>query len=159
MRKKQLQKKLKYDTFTGVFFDKESGKPVGKLNPVDGHMYICIDKNKYRADKLAWLYIHGSWPEHDITHIDGVNTNNWASNLKKKPDMKPRKDNKLGIPGVSWDKRDKKFRAQISKNGVQKNLGNYEQIENAILARYRAEQELNPGSDSLARQYIEKMFM
>ena len=170
MRKKQLQKILKYDIQTGIFYNRKSKKVVGKTDFTSkismiskvrsvGYVWIWIDKNKYRADKLAWLYVYGYWPKHDIIHIDGVNHNNWIDNLKKKSDTRKRKDNKSGIPGVSRDKRDKIWRAQIAINSKQKNLGNYKNFDNAVLARLKAEQINGFPADSPAQRYIQKMFI
>ena len=157
MRKKQLQKILKYDIHSGVFYNRESKKVAGKIDP-DGYVYIWIDKNKHRADKLAWLCVYGCWPKHDIIHIDDVNCNNWIDNLRKPCKLK-RKDNKSGIPGVSRDKRDKRWRAQIAINSKQMNLGNYKNFDNAVLARFKAEHINDFPSDSPAHRYIQKMFL
>lgn len=158
MKKKQLMKILKYEPDTGVFYKRSSGKAVGKFDSSDGYVYIYIGKKKHRADKLAWLYLHGSWPKHDINHRDGVKSNNWASNLEKKKSYKQR-NNKTGITGVSWDKRDKKFRAQIQVDGNLMNLGNYDKIEKAILARHKAEKLNNFPAGTPAENAIKNMFL
>lgn len=47
----------------------------------DGYMYVDIDGVAYRAERLAWLYVHKEDRE-DIIHIDGDITNNRLSNLR-----------------------------------------------------------------------------
>ena len=158
MRKKQLQKILKYNLQTGIFINRKSKNVVGKTD-INGHVQIWIDKNKYRADKLAWLYVYGYWPKHDIIHIDGVNHDNWLSNLKKKLIKKKRKDNKSKVTGVYWDKKNKKWRAQIAPDGKQKSLGSHKDFDNAVLARLKAERINGFPADSLAQRYIQKMFL
>ena len=157
MRKKQLQKILKYDIQTGIFYNLKSKNVTGKTDK-DGFVWVWINKNKYRADKLAWLYVHGSWPKYDIIHVDGVNHHNWISNLKKPLKLK-RKDNKSGVTGVYWSEKDKRWRSQILINNKQKSLGSYKNFDKAVLVRLKAEQNLNLDSGSLAQRYIQKMFL
>ena len=169
VRKKQLQKFLKYDLQTGIFYNRKSKKVVGKTDFIGkvsmtgkitpaGHVWIWVDKNKYRADKLAWLYVYGYWPKHDIIHINGLNHNNWIDNLRKPRKLK-RKDNKSKIPGVYRDKKNKKWRAQIALNNKQKSLGSYKNFDNAVLARFKAEQVNGFPAGSSASRYVKKMFM
>lgn len=48
----------------------------------DGYHYVNVDGVAYRADKLAWLYIHGEWLDCDVIHIDGNRSNNAINNLR-----------------------------------------------------------------------------
>ena len=157
MRRNRILKILRYDPDTGIFTRCKTGKVTGTIYP-DGYVYLQINGNKYRADKVAWFLMKAEWPKHNITHINGVKSDNWMSNLKKERKIR-RKDNRSGIPGVSWDKRDKVWRAQISINGKIKNMGNFKAFDQAVLARFKAEQISNPGSDTPASRYIKKMFM
>ncbi len=150
MNRNQLQKLLEYDSSTGIFTSNETGNVIGLIGK-DGHVGIHIDGVKYKACDLAWLYVCWSWPEYPIIHRDGVKSNNWFDNLKV-PRKILKSNNKLGIPGVSFDKKNKKFRAQICINGKRDNLGSYYIFEQAVLARSKAEPE-----GGLARQYIDKM--
>ena len=52
-----------------------------------------------------------------------------------------RKDNKSNFKGIGWNKRAKKWRARITVNKKQINLGYFINIQEAILARHREEQE------------------
>jgi hypothetical protein len=49
------------------------------------------------------------------------------------------KNNTSGVSGISWSKGRNKFEAQISINGKNKHLGRYINIEDAIIARLKAE--------------------
>src|SRR5260370_40019772 len=43
---------------------------------------IGIDYRRYLAHRLAWFYVHGEWPPHQIDHIDLDKTNNTLVNLR-----------------------------------------------------------------------------
>lgn len=34
------------------------------------------------AHRLAWLYVHGEWPQREIDHKDNVRHHNWIGNLR-----------------------------------------------------------------------------
>lgn len=55
---------------------------------------------------------------------------------------KPSKANKSGTVGVSWDKRRKKWIAQITFQGYNYRLGRYDLIDDAVSARHAAEDAL-----------------
>ncbi len=50
--------------------------------------------------------------------------------------------NKSGYRGVSWNKNEKKWRAQLQNNGKVINLGCYENLEDAALAAREAREKL-----------------
>lgn len=56
--------------------------------------------------------------------------------------MKTFINNTSGIKGVTWDKRKKKWKAQICLKRTQYNLGTYDNIEDAAKARKEAEEKL-----------------
>ena len=55
--------------------------------------------------------------------------------------MKTFINNTSGIKGVTWDKRKKKWKAQICLKRTQYNLGTYDNIEDAAKARKDAEEK------------------
>lgn len=57
-----------------------------------------------------------------------------AQNLRLKP------NNTSGFTGVSWNKREKKWKSYIKVNGENKYLGSYKDIETAVRKRKEAEE-------------------
>ena len=74
---KRLRKWLKYDPATGVFRWRanrhgrvEIGDVAGCIVQPKGHRVIGIDDGRYRANRLAWLYMTGKWPKLEINYIN-----------------------------------------------------------------------------------------
>lgn len=157
IKRKQVGKHLRYDPHSGFFFSAQSGATVGTLGE-DGYIRVWFNGNKYRADELAWFVSTGSWPKHPIKHINGVRSDNWLDNLTSIKEKKNNKNNKSGITGVYWDRKNRTWRAKISVNGIVENIGGYKHFDNAVLARWQAEQEHGVSTDSSASNYVNQMF-
>jgi hypothetical protein len=147
---KLLRKLLHYDPDTGIFLWKEGLYQSVKVGSVAGtfsHGYwqIGIDYKKYRAHRLAWLYMTGSWPKRNIDHKDKNRAHNAWSNLREAThsqnsiNMKPRVDSMSGKTGVSWRPQRGTWRARINVNGVELTLGHYRDFDEAKAAREAAE--------------------
>ena len=149
----RLKKLIKYDPETGVFRWKvattnsvKAGDVAGCKNPY-GYIQIRIDGKIYRAHRLAWLFVHGYFPEHQIDHANGVRDDNRLCNLREvtqacnMQNCKKQINNSTGMPGVYWNKAAGKYLAQIWIHGKHKYLGYYDDLENAALARFTIEQQ------------------
>jgi hypothetical protein len=118
------------------------GKIAGSLDN-NGYVVICIDRAIYKAHRLAWLYMTGSWPRSTIDHINLEPADNRWVNLREatysqnNANRKLVSLNKSGLKGVSWDKRAGRWRAQSSAGGRSVYLGLYDTKEEASAA-YRA---------------------
>lgn len=124
----RLKKVLAYDPQTGIFTWKiglsyrgKAGTVAGCLNS-DGYVEIGIDRKRYYGHRLAWLYVHGVYPE-KTDHKDLNRSNNRISNLRcvsqsgnAQNVRKARSSNKLGLLGVSLHKASGLFKAQVILN-------------------------------------------
>jgi len=84
-----LRSILKYSPSSGDFVwlvdsgaRKCKGKVAGTLGVEHPCVYISYKRRKYLAHRLAWLYVHGVWPEETIDHKDGNPSNNRLRNLR-----------------------------------------------------------------------------
>lgn len=146
-----LKSILDYNPDTGIFIWKVNGNnQFVKIGGVAGHMrkngyiVIRINKKNYRGHRLAWMYIYGEFPSEQIDHINHNRADNRISNLRlasnqeNQRNASKRKDNTSGICGISWAKRQNKWRADIKVNQKQINLGYFADINQAIEARKNA---------------------
>jgi hypothetical protein len=137
----ELQSILNYDLQTGIFtrkikrnFKQKIGEVCGTYHP-DGYIYIQLNNKKYKAHRLAWLYIYGYFPKNMIDHINNIQSDNRICNLREATNSqnqynaKVRKDNTSGIKGVSWNKNAKKWQVNLNINGKTKYFGIYKTKE------------------------------
>ena len=141
----ELRNLLTYDPATGHFTWKQRaakciqiGDTAGNTNKT-GYVTIGLCKKVYKAHRLAWLYMHGSWPAGLIDHINGVKSDNRLFNLRVVDETgnsenvrRPNKRNKSGFMGVIWFQN--KWRANITINRKTKWLGDYATPEEAHAA-------------------------
>lgn len=156
MKKRQIKKYLKFDSHTGIFTNRKTNNIIGTTGP-DG-VTIHFNGNKYKAEELAWYYCLGEWPKDPVIHKNGVKHDNWITNLKLKTVKRDRKDNKSFFTGVYYDKNNGKFRAQLTVQGQRFSLGTYKDINLAVIARAKAEQE-HGIIESPAQDHVKNMFM
>lgn len=113
-----------------------------------GYWRVRVHGNVYLAHRLAWFYVHGVWPEHEIDHRDGNPANNSLANLRAAThaqnlrNQRQRDDNNSGRKGVYWHARERKWKAQICVMGKTTGLGTFKNRADAIAARVTAEREL-----------------
>lgn len=151
----RLREVLAYDPETGVFLWKVAtssrnrvGSVAGVINNV-GYRVICVDGKHYLAHRLAWFYVHGTWPPHEIDHINRDRADNRLINLRlatKSQNMvngNLRSDNTTGHKNISWHKGSQKYRVVIQKDGKQYQVGMFTEIDEAIRARDDAARRLH----------------
>lgn len=131
----RLRELMHYDPESGVFTWCVSTSHRVRASDVAGHIagggyrYIGIDGRTYRAHRLAWLYMAGEWPPHEIDHKDRDPSNNRLCNLRAATrsqniaNCSVRSDNTSGIKGVSWCKVKRKWRASIQVGQKPLHLG------------------------------------
>lgn len=137
---------LDYDPRTGVFVWRENrgsnqtkGKAAGGLH--GPYLMIPVAKRLYLAHRLAWLYVHDSWPENEIDHINGVKTDNRIENLRDATRLtnahniaKARSDAVSGVRGVRWSSRYNSWHALLQHEGRRMHLGSFKSMEEAMAA-------------------------
>jgi hypothetical protein len=90
----------------------------------------------------------GDFPEDQIDHINGVRSDNRWCNLRavsRQENAKNKRtpsDNSSGVIGVCWDRREKKWRAEIQSGKVKHALGHFPEFSDAVAARKKAERDL-----------------
>lgn len=146
----RLREMLSYDPETGIFrrlvgvsANAKAGDIAGSKNS-SGYLQIAIDGRCYQAHRLAWLHVHGEWPAKNLDHVNGVRSNNPIANLREASHAENHqnrginRNNTSGHPGVTWNLRDSKWRAEIKVSGRKHELGRFANIEDAIAARTKA---------------------
>lgn len=150
----RLRELLDYDAARGVFSwtttrGKTSAGSVAGTTRRDGYIQICIDGRLYLAHRLAWMYVHGAWPNAALDHVNRVKPDNRISNLREASKSQNaqntslRSTNTSGVKGVYWCARECRWIANIRLNGKQKHIGSYNTVEEAAEARRCAEIQLH----------------
>lgn len=131
----RLRSLLGYEPLTGKFTwlkttnrRVRAGDEAGCIDQ-DGYRVIGVDGRQYAAHRLAWLYVHGTWPKDQTDHIDGDKLNNAIANLREathsenQANRGRQKNNSSGFKGVSWSQFRKKWAAAICVKGCTLSLG------------------------------------
>jgi hypothetical protein len=109
-------------------------------------MIITLFRRNYPAHRLAWLYVHGKWPNGHLDHINRNPSHNVIANLREATaaenayNRKTRRDNRVGLKGVSRTKYGT-FKAWIQVNKKPLYLGSYPTPEKAHAAYVAAAQK------------------
>lgn len=119
----------------------------------NGYFQVEFQGRNYLVHRVVWLIATGEWPTRHIDHIDGNRTNNRLNNLRdvsvflNLQNLKgARKDNRLGLLGVSTDTRTGKFFSRIVVKKELKYLGRYDTPEAAHDAYITAKRHLHEGN-------------
>lgn len=109
----------------------------------EGYVSIAVNGRRFLAHRLAWFYVHGTWPK-EIDHINGKRSDNRISNLREatrsqnNANAKVRSNNRSGMKGVSWSSDRKMWVAHISWQRKVHHLGRFktkEAAQEAYLAK------------------------
>jgi len=150
----ELRDYLSYNETTGIFTRRISrggrsraGDTAGSKKST-GYINIHIDKKFYKAHRLAWLYVYGAMPLHEIDHINGVRDDNRICNLRdvKKSgnqmnQRSARSDSTSGYLGVKPSRG--RFQARITVDRKQIYIGTYKTPEEAHTAYVSVKRKLH----------------
>ena len=150
----EVRRLFHYDPDTGVFTRLinrhrfKSGDVAGSVSN-EGYVCIKIHKTTYKAHRLAFLFMSGSFPDNQVDHINGNRADNRWSNLREVSfngnvhnQRKAQAPNKSGLLGVSPN--NKRWKATISCNGKYHYLGTFDTPDQAHQAYVTAKRSLHP---------------
>jgi hypothetical protein len=159
LKQSDLKSVLEYDPETGVFrWISKLANCRAKVGEVAGSRFqISISESlvyeaiylwgkSYLSHRLAFLYMTGDWPKKTVDHIDGDGRNNRWVNLRDvshQENMRNRKisvRNTSGYVGVGAGI-GKRWRSQIGVDGSVIYLGEFDDLQEAIEARKKAEEK------------------
>ena len=145
----RLRQILYYDPQTGLFTwivskGKMMAGDICNCPNAQGYIQIMIDGVNYRANRLAWLYMTGSWPQRKIDHKNRTRTDNVFSNLREADDSQSScnrslgTNNTSGFVGVSFapgNSKKKPWRAYVNVRGKRVWEKYFETVEEATTVR------------------------
>lgn len=146
LTQKYLKSILKYNRGNGFFTCKKHRGSRARMGTIagttdsQGYRLITINWKIYHAHRLAYLYVNGEWPSHEIDHINRKKDDNRWVNLREcthaqnTRNSEKSKNNTSGYKGVCWNKRAKKWQAAICFKGKVKGLGHYNNKQDAAKA-------------------------
>ena len=112
------------------------------------YRWMKVGKRIVAYHRVAWLLVTGEWPIEDIDHENRDKDCNTWINLRaasRKQNCENRivhKNNKLGIRGIKFRERDGFYEPRIMHHGKAVYLGIFKDLDSAVAARKKAEQEL-----------------
>lgn len=148
-----LREKFDYFPASGKFTRKQTrgrgkiGSEVGcKMN--NGYSVIRVGGKLLLAHRLAWLYVHGEWPQFQVDHINGKRDDNRIENLRDATAQINSQNTRhgrgaTGLLGAHI--RDDHFRSSITVDGRLMNLGTFSTASEAHAAYLSAKRQLHAG--------------
>ncbi len=144
---------LRYDPEVGTFTRiRKAGKAqagtVAGIKAKQGYIKICVHGFDYMAHRLAWLYVHGTWPE-EIDHINRLRDDNRISNLRAATGSenrcnRPSKNESKGLPrGVRWDDKANRWHARIQWGRKTIHIGKFKDLAEASAAYNQRARQLH----------------
>ena len=113
-----------------------------------GYNKLCLSVNGKKKTELIHRLVALAFipnPENK-PHVDHINNNKidnnvnnlrWATAKENQYNQKLSKANKCGVKGVCYNKRDKKWRASITVDGIKIHIGSFDTMEEAKQARIK----------------------
>jgi hypothetical protein len=148
-----LRQLFTFDPDEGIFrYQKDkvrckAGSVAGSIHR-QGWRSIKINKRCYPAHHLAWLWVHGRWPIHEIDHINGVRDDNRFINLREADafqqvmnSARPR-TNTSGVKNVYFDREMNRYRVHLRHKKKSIHIGYFPTLQEAASAAADARNRL-----------------
>lgn len=146
----ELRGVLRYCHDSGVFTWRvavstcvRAGAVAGAMDDA-GYVVIRYHGKSYKAHRLAWLYVHGVWPEGVIDHRNRVKSDNRIDNRRDVDAVvnannveRANAGSRSGLRGVSWFSQYGTWRANVQVAGHRRFLGDFD-CKHAARAAYVA---------------------
>lgn len=140
---KRLREALRYSPVVGVFEWRITGRRIrpgflaGGVCRRSGYVKITVDGKTYPAHHLAWLYMTGQWPAHELDHKDGDKSNNAFNNLRPASDFQQSQNRRIpksncsGVKGISVRPGKNPYYARFEHEGKVINVGRFPTLDEA----------------------------
>lgn len=139
---------LNYDPESGVFTWRVArttwinpGRVAGSLN-AEGYRYIKVDGKNYKANRLAWFFVHGVWPDGQVDHINGDKADDRIANLRVCTNAENSQNRRR--PAGAYRRPDGVFTSFVTVAGKRHYLGRFKTEELARAAYVEAKRRLHP---------------
>lgn len=152
----RIRSLLDYDQLSGAFRwrvnvgNVKAGSVTGSKTK-KGYLLIRADKKAHLAHRLAWFWMTGQWPAHQIDHRNlKKDDNRWknlrqATNADNHLNRGKNRNNTSGYKGVSFDKKTGRYAAYLNSKGKKHRfLGYFDFPEEAHAAYTAAMAEISP---------------
>lgn len=121
-----------------------------KVQSMDTHGYVkaAIFGRSFKAHRIIYAMANGEWPRGEVDHINGVTNDNRPANLRdvthhdNSKNQQHRITSKSGEVGIYTDKRTGLFVVSITKDGKKVHIGQFNEIQQAKIAREAAARAL-----------------
>lgn len=162
LTQERLKEVLHYNEQTGDFtwLEARGNRSVGSkawTKTKKGYLQLRIDEKYHLAHRLAWMYVHGDFPESALDHMNLDRCDNRIANLRlatasqNQYNTGIRSDSTTGVKGVSFHKASRRYRAAITSRGETTILGYFATIAEAAKA-YAAAADRIHGDFARARR-------
>jgi hypothetical protein len=150
----RLRHLFHYDPDTGLFTRRHGARANKRVGGDCGQGYVRIgvDGFRYKAHRLAWLYVHGTFPPDDlqIDHINRNRSDNRIVNLRlvdalanaQNKEVAPRADQERGVYRIE------KWIAILKVSGTKRWLGSFKTKKEAAAAYREALEQHNRTASS-----------
>ena len=154
----ELKAVLKYDPETGIMVwcvqrgNAAKGDVAGTLHKGAGYWQIRFKERLYKRSRLAWLYVHGYFPENIIDHRNRIRHDDRIANLREVThqcnlrNAGVSSNSQTGVTGVYPHSANHNiFVAGMRINNKNHHIGQSKDFVESCALRYAAEQCLDWG--------------